>query len=148
MTKKMCLSLTLLLSLLATSCGGLRDLSSRPVDDPLAAFPGRTQVLVYWNVACPYCERELAEVEAAHDRWSAIGIVVVAIDVGDPSNDVLKTVQARGYSFPILSGAEWDDLEARAVPYTVVHVDGRVIGRRTGYVSAIEIENILRGGEL
>jgi hypothetical protein len=77
-----------------------------------------------------------------------MGIVVVAIDVGDPSNDVLKTVQARGYSFPILSGAEWHDVEARAVPYTVVHVDGRVVGRRTGYVSAIEIENILKGGEL
>jgi thiol-disulfide isomerase/thioredoxin len=148
MIKKMCLSLTLLLSLLATSCGGLRDLSSRPVDDPLAAFPGRTQVLVYWNVACPYCEQELAEVEAAHDRWCAMGIGVVAIDVGDPSNDVLKTVQARGYSFPILSGAGWDDLAARAVPYTVVHVDGRVVGRRIGYVSAIEIENILRGGKL
>jgi hypothetical protein len=107
--KKLCLSMALLLALVATSCGGLRDLSSRHVDDPLAAFPGRTQVLVYWNVACPYCERELAEVEAACDRWSAMGIVVVAIDVGDPSNDVLKTLQARGYSFPILSGAKWDD---------------------------------------
>ena len=57
MMKKLCLSLTLLLSLLATSCGGLRDLSSR-------------------------------------------------------------------------------------------HVDGRVVGRRTGYLSAIEIENILKGAEL
>ena len=146
--KKLCLSMALLLALVATSCGGLWDLSSRPVDDPLAAFPGRTQVLVYWNVACPYCERELAEVEAAHDRWSTMGIVVVAIDVGDPSNDVLETVQARGYSFPILSGAKWDEVEARAVPYTVVHVDGRVVGRRIGYVSTIEIENIVKGGEL
>ena len=92
-------------------------------------------------------KRCMAKVEAAHDRWSTMGIVVVAIDVGDPSNDVLKTVQA-GYSFPILLGAGWRDVEARAVPYTVVHVDGRVVGRRTGFVSTIEIENILRGGVL
>ena len=38
--KKLCLFMAPLLALVATSCGGLRDLSSRPVDDPLAAFPG------------------------------------------------------------------------------------------------------------
>src|SRR5512136_1443326 len=113
-----------LFTVLFTSCGYLRDLSSQPVDDPLAAFPGKTQVLIYWYTACHFCEQQLAEVEAAYDRWSGMGIVVIAIDVGDLQKVVLKTVEERGYSFPVLWGATWDDLETRAVPYTVVHVNG------------------------
>jgi hypothetical protein len=117
------------------------------VDDPLAAFPGKIQILIYWDKACLYCEQQLAEVEAAYDHWSGMGIVVVAIDVGDPQKDVLKTVEARGYSFPILWGAGWDDLEIRSVPYIVVHVNGKVIGRRIGYLPIPEIEGMLKGEE-
>ena len=143
----MCLILMVLYTLLSTSCSCLRDLSSRPVDDPLAAFPGKTQVLIYWYTACHYCEQQLTEVEAAYDRWSGRGIVVVAIDVGDPRRNVLKTVEERGYSFPVLWGAGWDDLEICAVPYTVVHVNGKVIGRRIGYLSIPEIEGMFEGEE-
>jgi energy-coupling factor transporter ATP-binding protein EcfA2 len=136
-----------LIVLLAASCSRLRDLSSRPVNDPLAAFPGKIQVLIYWDKACTYCEQQLAEVEAVYDRWSGMGIVVVAIDVGDTREDVLKTVEERGYSFPVLSGAGWDDLETHSVPYTVVHVNGKVIGRRIGYLSVPEMEGMLKDDE-
>jgi thiol-disulfide isomerase/thioredoxin len=143
--RKIWLVMMVLFTLLSTSCNCLRDLSSRSVEDPLATFPGNTQVLIYWYKACPYCEQQLAEIEAVYDRWSGMGIVVVAIDVGDPRKDVLKTVEERGYSFPVLWGAGWDDLETRAVPYTVVHVNGKVIGRRIGYLSIPEIEGMLKG---
>jgi hypothetical protein len=143
--KKMCLIMMVLLPLLSTACSNLRDLSSLPVDDPLTAFPGKTQVLIYWEKACQYCEQQLAEVEVAYKRWSGMGIVVVAIDVGDSRKVVLKTVEERGYSFPILWGARWDDLETRAVPYTVVHVNGKLTGRRFGYISVPEIEGLLTG---
>jgi hypothetical protein len=145
--KKMCLIMMVLFTLLSTSCSCLRDLSSQAVDDPLAAFPGKTQVLIYWEKACHYCEQQLAEVEAVYDRWSGRGIVVVAIDVGDLQKVVLKTVGERGYSFPVLWGATWDDLETRAVPYTVVHVNGKVTGRRAGYLSIPEMEGMLKGEE-
>ena len=143
--KKMCLIMMVLLPLLSTSCSRLRDLSSQPVDDPLAAFPGKNQVLIYWSTACHYCEQQLAEIEAVYDRWSGMGIVVVAIDVGDPQKKVLKTVEQRGYSFPVLWGAKWDDLETRAVPITVVHVNGKVTGRRIGYVTIPETEGLFKG---
>jgi AhpC/TSA family len=143
--RKTCLIMMVLLPLLSTACSCLRDLSSQPVDDPLAAFPGKTQVLVYWDTACHYCEQQLAEIEAAYDRWSGMGIVVVAIDVGDPGKVVLKTVEERGYSFPVLWGARWDDLETRSVPYTVVHVNGDVTDRRIGYFSIPEMEGMLKG---
>jgi thiol-disulfide isomerase/thioredoxin len=143
----MCLIVMVLITLLSTSCSRLRDLASQPVDDPLAAFPGKTQVLIYWEKACHYCEEQLAEVEAVYDRWSGMGIVVVAIDVGDLQKVVLKTVEQRGYSFPVLWGAKWDDLETRAVPYTIVHVDKKVTGRRMGYVTIPEIEGMFKGEE-
>jgi hypothetical protein len=145
--RKMCLFMMVLLPLLSTSCSRLRDLTSQPVDDPLAAFPGKTQVLIYWEKACHYCKQELAEVETSYDRWSGMGVVVVAINVGDLRKDVLKTVEERGYSFPVLWGAKWDDLETHAVPYTVVHVNGKVTARRMGYVSIPEIEGMLKGEE-
>jgi thiol-disulfide isomerase/thioredoxin len=145
--KKMCLIMMALFTLLSTSCSRLRDLSSQPVDDPLAAFPGKNQVLIYWSTTCHYCEQQLAEVEAVYDRWSGMGIVVVAIDVGDLRKVVLKTVEERGYSFPVLWGATWDDLETRAVPYTVVHVNGKVKGRQAGYLSIAEMEGKFNGKE-
>ena len=137
----------LLFVLLTSSCGGLRDLSSQPVGDPLAAFPGKYQVLIYWDAACPYCDQQLAEVETVYDRWSGMGIILVAIDVGDPQKIVMKTVEKRDYSFPVLSGAKWDDLETHSVPYTIIHVDGKVVGHWIGYFSVPDIENMLMGDE-
>jgi hypothetical protein len=74
-----------------------------------------------------------------------MGIVVVAIDVGDLRKDVLKTVEQRGYSFPVLWGEQWDNLETHGVPYTVIHVNGKVTGRRFGYSSVPEIEGMFKG---
>ncbi len=147
MKRKMCLFMPVLFTLLSTSCSGLRDLSSQPVDDPLAAFTGKTQVLIYWSAACHYCEQQLAEVEAVYDRWSGMGIVVIAVDVGDPQKKVLKTVEARGYSFPVLWGARWDDLETHAVPCTIIHVNGKVASRQIGYLSIPELEGMFKGEE-
>ena len=147
MKRKMCLLIMVLFTLLSTSCSSLRDLSSQPVDDPLAAFPGKTQVLIYWSTACHYCEQQLAEVETVYDRWSGMGIVVIAVDVGDPQKKVLKTVEERGYPFPVLWGAKWDDLETHAVPYTIIHVNGKVTGRQIGYFSIPEMEGIFKGKE-
>ena len=143
--KKMSLLMLVLFALLTTSCSSLRNLSSQIVDDPLSAFPGKTQVLIYWSAACHYCEQQLAEVEAVYDHWSGMGIVVVAIDVGDLQKVVLKTVQERGYSFPVLWGATWDDLKMRSVPITVIHVNGKVTGRGIGYLSIPDIEGMLKG---
>ena len=137
----------LLFVLLTSSCGGLRDLSSQPVGDPLAAFLGKYQILIYWDAACPYCDQQLAEVETVYDRWFGMGIIVVAIDVGDPPKIVMKTVEKRGYSFSVLSGAKWDDLETHSVPYTIIHVDGKVVGHWIGSLSAPDIENMLMGNE-
>jgi thiol-disulfide isomerase/thioredoxin len=136
-----------LFTLLSASCSSLRDLSSQPVSDPLAAFPGKTQVLIYWSTACHYCEQQLAEVETVYDRWSGMGIVVIAVDVGDPQKKVLKTVEERGYSFPVLWGAEWDDLETHAVPYTIIQVNGKVTGRQIGYLSIPEMEGMVKVDE-
>ncbi len=136
-----------LFTLLTASCSSLRDLSSQPVSDPLAAFPGKTQVLIYWSTACQYCEQQLAEVEAVYDHWSGMGIVVIAVDVGDPQKKVLKTVEARGYSFPVLWGAKWDDLETRAVPCTIIYVNGKVTGRQIGYLSIPELEGMFKSEE-
>jgi hypothetical protein len=136
-----------LIALLTASCSRLRDLSSRPVNDPLAAFPGKIQILIYWDKACPFCEQQLAEVEVAYNRWSEMGIIVIAIDVGDTRKDVLKTVQERDYSFPVLWGAGWDNLETRSVPYTIFHVNGKVTGRRIGYLSIPEMEGMLKDAE-
>ena len=136
-----------LFTLLSASCSSLRDLSSQPVSDPLAAFPGKTQVLIYWSTACHYCEQQLAEVETVYDRWSGMGIVVIAVDVGDPRKKVLKTVEERGYSFPVLWGAKWDDLETHAVPYTIIHVNGKLIGRQIGYLSIPEMEGMVKVDE-
>jgi hypothetical protein len=76
--------MTVLFALLSTSYSRLRDLPSRPADDPLAAYPGKIQFPIFWDKTCPYCEQQLAEVEAANDQWSGMGIVVVANDISDP----------------------------------------------------------------
>jgi hypothetical protein len=41
----------------------------------------------------------------------------------------------------------WDDLETHSVPYTIIHVDGKVVGHWIGYFSAPDIENMLMGNE-
>ncbi len=63
---------------------------------------GKALLLNFWGVNCPYCIKEMPYLQAAYDRVSASGALVIGINTGDPVNDVRKFVNAKQLTFPIV----------------------------------------------
>ena len=76
----------------------LTDLSNRPV--ALADYKG--QVILYnaWATWCPPCKEEMPTLEAYYQHHKNAGFVIVAIEDGEPANEVAAFAESYKLSFP------------------------------------------------
>lgn len=71
----------------------------------------RGKVILYnaWATWCPPCKAEMPVLQAYYDKYKDQGFVVIAIEDGQPLDEVAAFVRSYGLTFPI-----WPDLEWRA----------------------------------
>ncbi len=77
----------------------LSDLESQPV--ALADYTGQVQVVNNWATWCPPCKDEMPALQAYYDAHRRQGLLVIAIEAGDPAAEVVKFVQDYGLTFPV-----------------------------------------------
>jgi thiol-disulfide isomerase/thioredoxin len=80
---------------------------------------GRPQLVVFWSVTCPFCQRHNAHLQRLHERVLAEGgpqILTVSRD-RDPAA-VQRYLKANGYTFPVT--LEHEALRAALAARTVV----------------------------
>ena len=103
----------------------------------LEGYRGRFIMLYFWATWCPFCTREMpSTIETIHREFRDQGLVVLAINLGEPRAVVAPWVEQRHLTFPILldeGGAVAGAYRVRGTP-TVVLVDrqGRLLGRTVG----------------
>jgi peroxiredoxin len=70
----------------------------------LADFTGKPVLINIWATWCPPCRDEMAAIQAAYDKYSSKGLVVLAINftVQDTRPDVEAFVSGLKLTFPIL----------------------------------------------
>jgi peroxiredoxin len=78
----------------------LSTLRGKPVQ--LTAYRGRPVVLNFFTTWCGYCEAELPDIEAIHNRYAKQGLVVIGVDVEETAREVAGFVNRLGISFPVL----------------------------------------------
>ena len=134
-----------LFALLLASCSvaSPHRLDGVPVTDPLAMFPATHQVLIYWYESCPYCERELAEINAVYWELKRANVEIIALNVGDSDSLVVKTVAERGYLFPVVAGYTFADLPAVGVPYQEVYLNQQLTAKHVGYLTLVELGGLI-----
>jgi thiol-disulfide isomerase/thioredoxin len=131
--------------LLAAGCGSLEANSGQGVGEPapsfvqadlngiehsLDAYQGQVVVLDFWATWCGPCVRAGPIIQNLHDRFGDRGVVVLSVQIGDPSGDAAAYVAEHGYTFAVLPHAD-----AMSAPYEVVALPTMIIIDREGNVA-------------
>jgi peroxiredoxin len=77
----------------------LTDLQGKPVS--IEDYRGQVILVNNWATWCPPCKTELPGLQAYYTAHTAEGFVVVAIESGEPADQVASFVQEYGMSFPV-----------------------------------------------
>lgn len=67
----------------------------------LADYRGQVVLVNLWATWCPPCKEEMPALQSFYDKYKDRGFVVVAINDGDPTADVLQFVEDYRLSFPV-----------------------------------------------
>lgn len=83
----------------------ITDLDGNPVS--LADYEG--QVILYnaWATWCPPCKEEMPVLQAYYEAHKDQGFVIIAIEDGQPVEEVRAFVQSYGLTFPVWPDIEW-----------------------------------------
>jgi peroxiredoxin len=67
----------------------------------LADYRGQVVLVNSWATWCPPCKEEMPALESFYNQHREQGFVVIAINDGDPTRDVLQFVKDYNLTFPV-----------------------------------------------
>jgi peroxiredoxin len=67
----------------------------------LADYRGQVVLVNLWATWCPPCKEEMPTLQAFYEAHKEDGFVIIAINDGDPTADVLKFVEDYDLTFPV-----------------------------------------------
>ncbi|MCC6299058.1 MAG: TlpA family protein disulfide reductase [Anaerolineales bacterium] len=71
------------------------------VTHSLADYRGQVVLVNLWATWCEPCKDEMPALQAFHDKYSDEGFSVIAVNDGDPTNDVVQFVEDFELTFPV-----------------------------------------------
>lgn len=126
------------------------DLTLRNLEDnlvSLADYRGQVVLVNNWATWCPPYRAEMPILEAYYQAHHQEGFVILAIEAGDPVEEVRAFVRQYGLSFPVLLDPERHSLAAfnnSALPNTyIIDRQGRIRLAWTGAVNQKALETFL-----
>lgn len=145
----------LLLCALLAACGGettrspsngepappfqARTLEGRQTLVPID-YPGKVVALRFWADWCPYCRKEMADLQPVYQRLHGRGLEILAVNVAQDRDAIRRFVTPLGIAYPVLldpDGATARAYGVRALPITwLVDRQGIVRGKIVGEASA------------
>ena len=72
----------------------------------LSDFKGQVVLLNNWATWCPPCRLEMPEFKAYYDKYKDQGFQILAVEAGEPAEEVRSFVDAQGLDFIILLDPE------------------------------------------
>ena len=113
----------------------------------LADYQGKVVLLNFWATWCPPCELEMPDLQKAYEKYEEQGLVVLAVNAGEPAPTVQAFVTKLGLTFPILMDARGQvgaQYRASGLPMSlVVDREGIIRARHLGYLSAGQLDKYL-----
>lgn len=68
----------------------------------LSDFRGRPVLINFWATWCPPCRDEMPYIQQIYEEWSAKGLVLLAINIGESPSTVEGFTQSYNLSLPVL----------------------------------------------
>jgi cytochrome c biogenesis protein CcmG/thiol:disulfide interchange protein DsbE len=76
-------------------------LDTQGVPRSLVDYRGQVVLVNLWATWCSPCKEEMPALQSFYNRYKGQGFVVIAINDGDPTNDVLQFVEDYRLTFPV-----------------------------------------------
>jgi thiol-disulfide isomerase/thioredoxin len=97
-------------------------------------FSSGTTLLVFWEVWCPHCKREVPEVQARQDKYKAKGLNVVGLTKmsrNKSMEEVMGFIKEKDVSYPMVKedGALSKHFNVSGIPAAAVVKDGKIVWR-------------------
>lgn len=71
------------------------------VSRSLAEYRGQVVLVNLWATWCPPCKAEMPTLQAYYNKYAEQGFTIIAINDGDPTEDVVQFVNEYHLTFPI-----------------------------------------------
>ena len=78
----------------------LYNLEENPVS--LINFRGMPVLINFWATWCPPCRAEMPYLQKVYEEWSAKGLALLTINIGESSSQVSEFMESYNLSFPVL----------------------------------------------
>jgi peroxiredoxin len=76
-------------------------LDTEGVSRSLVDYRGQVVLVNLWATWCPPCKEEMPALQSFYNKYRAEGFVVIAINDGDPTADVVQFVKDYRLTFPV-----------------------------------------------
>jgi peroxiredoxin len=109
----------------------------------LSALRGKVVLLDFWYQGCYPCRLAIPGLQHLHDSCSTQNVVILGLNAYDKADDrnLLKFLESRKVTYPILIGAEKTAAAYQVRGYPTVYIigrDGRVAWTQVGYGEEME----------
>jgi peroxiredoxin len=115
----------------------LTDINGNPVS--LSDYRGKTVLVNNWATWCPPCQAEMPTLEKYYEEYRGQNFVIIAIESGEPADQVADFVTQYGLTFPVwldAKGLALDTFQNWELPSSyVVDKDGTLRLMWTGEIS-------------
>jgi len=114
----------------------------------LSDLKGKPVLINFWATWCSPCRMEMPYIQQVYDEWQEMGLVLLAINIGESPSQVEEFMQSRGLSLPVLLDTEGKvagQYGIRAIPTTFfIDREGIIQDMKVGpFQSTAEIESSL-----
>ncbi len=123
----------------ATSCGHTPAYSARTLGGERftnESLKGSVVLVQFWTTWCPYCRRDQPAVDALARQYYDQGLMVLAVDVGEPREKVRQYLSQSPRSCRVVASEDTDLVDVlggHSFPYYVlIDRDGRIAGDQHG----------------
>jgi cytochrome c biogenesis protein CcmG, thiol:disulfide interchange protein DsbE len=114
---------------------------------------GKVVAIRFWADWCPYCRKEMAELQPVYARLRGRGLEILAVNVAQDRDTVRRFVAPLGLNYPVLLDPEGATARAygvQALPVTWLLdgngvVRGKIVGEATPQVFERRVVELLNG---
>ncbi len=97
----------------------------------LSSIKGKPVILFFWTTWCPYCQKELKQLDGSRQELSENGVELIAINAQEPADKVKKFFRDRQFSFKVLMDTEGEVSQSYGVmgvpTYAFINKEGRIV---------------------
>jgi peroxiredoxin len=105
----------------------------------LSSYKGKVVILNFWATWCPPCRVEMPSIETLYRRFSAQGLEILAVDLGEDASLVRQFIRNAGYTFPVMFDSDnrvSSVYGIEAIPTTyIIDREGKIVGRIIGSIT-------------